>query len=207
MEDPLPLDVVNSILLLHELIMFILLFRTDPWNLQLDLTIFPWTPLGILNKETGCSQQMLRTGWCPFRIQELKQKMWLTGMFYIAHREPHDASSHRTCTKAVCSLEIVGTSEYQTWHVAGCIHSTHVNADLAQLRSILGANTYPVIDPYGPLKPLNDLCLQAHDDKYGYVAISHVCSDGLGKPVTNSIPSCQLLRLSKNVAGIPAQAS
>jgi hypothetical protein len=89
-----------------------------------------------------------------------------------------------------------------------------VSADLNQLSSILRKGTYPLIDISRPTKPGNALCLQLFSSPeradgttttptpVRYVATSHVWSDGLGNAHRNSIPACQLSKLSKLVRNV-----
>ncbi len=144
----------------------------------------------------GCS-------WCPSEISLAAQGMDDTlGLFASRLKRKRMQGDHSKCSASKCMAFNIITEQYQTKHVVDCPGCHYLSIDAKELNSILGRGQTP------------RACLQLTDSKHTgtirltvkesgpYVAISHVWSDGLGNPHTNSLPTCQLLRLHRMAAAL-----
>jgi hypothetical protein len=114
--------------------------------------------------------------------------------------------------RLICTAYQMNWQTYTTKHVQGCGTCDELLADQALMEDILGKGFFPLLMPASTAS--HDSCGHGEglEDKisappeglkivssefYGkYVCISHVWSDGLGNPHSNSIPQCQYRRLS-----------
>jgi hypothetical protein len=203
--DPLPQIVTLAIVLLHEIINKTLLFLDFGMRPQLRRPKLREALLQRLDQikychheDDPCTQYLLSIGWCPAQVEELKLKLSLSGMLYVANLPRPDQQDHEQFSGMRCRFAKVEENGYQTHHIAGCKGCEHVSPKKRQLSSILEGGAYPVIRTN-----LSDtgskLLLQPVDTSNPYVAISHVWSDGLSNVNQNSIPRCQFDCLSRLV--------
>ena len=97
-----------------------------------------------------------------------------------------------------CSLRQIRNDKYETRHAEDC--SGHCGSFRAVPNGILGNGHIPLIMPIcsDDKRPRFKLVEAGQNSRY--VAISHVWSDGLGNLRDNSLPRCQLFRLSHLVS-------
>ena len=148
--------------------------------------------------------RMVEANWCPndfARVRDKFQSIQL--LFYYSHmKKPLSRLHHRNCTEDRCVAHSINLSEYRTRHCEGCNEGEiceEVSIDNQPIMNILQTGALPLllikrrIDE--PRKVSVELCSSASEGN-NYVAISHVWADGMGNPKANSLPQCQLARLS-----------
>ena len=112
---------------------------------------------------------------------------------------------HRACTEDRCVAHSINLPQYNTKHCEGCEHCEDVPTDNKPIMDILQSGELPLLlikrKNDEPCKVSVELCSTADRGK-NYVAISHVWADGIGNPEANSLPQCQLVRLSDIVDGM-----
>ena len=99
----------------------------------------------------------------------------------------------------------MNTKTYKTQHVAGCpgceehgLSSKAISAVLVPEEVVIPLITVDFRRPHCPVEILAADITQV-ERVLPYVAISHVWSDGKGKPQRNFLPACQLQRIQDRV--------
>lgn len=149
-------------------------------------------------------ERMVEANWCPndfARVREKCQSIQLL-FFYSRMKKPLSKLHHRNCTEDRCVAHSINLSQYKTQHCEGCDEEgicEDVSIDNQPIMNILQSGALPLlllkrrIDD--PRKVSVELCSSANTGN-NYVSISHVWADGMGNPNANSLPQCQLARLS-----------
>ena len=162
-------------------------------------------PAGILSSGHFLSQRMQDDGWCRRDIARNVQLLTTSALYFVSHFGNPDAHvSHLSCTFTECKSAQISEDEYRTKHI--CRHGDcgDIKADQDRLTSILqNDSSIPLIPVMNDdtTYDIHEQCLDLIDSgsQIRYVAISHVWSEGLGNVSQNSLPRCQLLRLSEFV--------
>ncbi len=149
-------------------------------------------------------ERMVNANWCPndfARVRDRFQSIQLLS-YYSRMKKPLSKLHHRNCTEDRCVAHSINLSQYRTRHCEDCDEGTFcedVSIDNHPIMNILQSGALPLllikrrIDE--PRKVSVELCSSASKGN-NYVAISHVWADGMGNPDANSLPQCQLVRLS-----------
>ena len=149
-------------------------------------------------------EKMIEANWCPNDFARVRAKFnSIQLLFYYSRmKKPLSKLHHRTCTEDHCVAHSINISQYRTRHCEGCEEGEiceDVSIDNQHIMNILQSGALPLllikrrIDE--PPKVSVELCSSANTGN-NYVAISHVWADGMGNPNANSLPQCQLARLS-----------
>jgi hypothetical protein len=141
------------------------------------------------------ARQMENLGWCPNQITNLANLTDATG-FYLAsliNRPYLLKENHGGCTEAICLGNQIDTKTYETRHVKEGCSCQHVGINRSQVEAILKGGGIPRV---ALLRDNHSAVTLDVVDHGPYVAISHVWSHGLGNPRNNSLPRCQLQRLT-----------
>ena len=170
------------------------------------LTVFPGSDRcrkpfadGFYTQEI--KERMVQANWCPndfARVRDKFQSIQLL-FYYSRMKKPWSNLHHGNCTEDRCVAHSINLSQYRTRHCEGCERCEDVRIDNKHIMNILQSGALPLllikrrIDE--PRKVSVELCSSA-DRGNNYVAISHVWADGMGNPEANSLPQCQLARLS-----------
>ncbi|MCJ1475821.1 hypothetical protein MMC13_004485 [Lambiella insularis] len=173
-------------------------------SIQLPPKLLRAWPAGRLSNSHFLSWRMQTDGWCRKDIARQMQNLTTSGMYYVSRFGNPDASiAHESCTFTLCDAARVPDNSYHTKHVCENGNCGMAIAKQCQLDSILRkGDLIPLISP------INDDTESAHDSYIElierspssiYVAISHIWSEGLGNESDNSLPRCQLVRLSRYV--------
>ena len=152
-------------------------------------------------------ERMVEANWCPNDLARVRDKFRsLQLLFYYSRmRKPLSKIDHRNCAEDRCVAHSINLSQYRTRHCEDCDKAgicEDVSLDNQLIMNILQSGALPLlllkrrIDE--PRKVSVELCSSA-DRGNNYVAISHVWADGMGNPNENSLPQCQLARLSDAV--------
>ncbi|KAK5652174.1 hypothetical protein OQA88_10817 [Cercophora sp. LCS_1] len=142
-------------------------------------------------------------GWCPYRARLLCQTYDYVTLNSLAGllRPGGFQENHQHCMQLKrCSAHelAVGTDhDYRVRHDCGNGGCEIVSVDYEAVAGIIRSGGIPVISVSrdGAL----DLRVTRLTPTMTYTAISHVWSDGLGNPTTNTLPFCQLLRLREMI--------
>lgn len=149
--------------------------------------------------------RMLDDGWCRHDIHRVAHQFDLPSLYLSSNLErPEPQASHNNCTAQACKVFKLDESSYLTLHNTpacnGKCEFVHVSQD--ELAGILLSGQIPLIQYDEERDPSNIKLIPASPDT-PYVAISHVWSHGLGNPRENSLPRCQLARISELVNDLP----
>ena len=130
--------------------------------------------------------------WCPSRINRFFFSNFLGNA--IADMLPsYDAGPYDGCSPQDCQYSSSNTLEIWPTHAEGC------QGDCGDWCSIQEKDLIPILDGGGSpcfLLHENKLQLIVSDaSNQPYIAISHVWSHGLGNPVQNALPWCQIRML------------
>jgi len=146
---------------------------------------------------------MLASGWCPHQINYLAQVYNTAGLQTFASLDRSQrAVDHARCTKAKqCIAVNIDMRNYTVKHAATCF-GTGPGSDCYVVRIPYKRLIRVVKSGHVPLVSIRDsekdgLSFRIHRRRFRdkYSSISHVWSDGLGNPVENALPSCQVRQL------------
>jgi hypothetical protein len=137
-------------------------------------------------------------GWCPCRARQLCQLYDYSVVNYIC-RIPLQVSQreeHNRC-KGKCrayDLSPEQIQQYSPKHTPSCNGCSNFKISTECLVRKIQRGRIPILS-MDPMSPDLSILLTEHDGRGSYIAISHVWSDGLGNPLENALPMCQLKRL------------
>ncbi|KAI5917645.1 hypothetical protein F4810DRAFT_726824 [Camillea tinctor] len=202
---------------------------------QILQTFNPMTLGGVSSWDgNGLMWRKLRQeGWCPSDLSRLFQQFNTSALYFILHLPrprpdevhhvirvwkegklitgpPTTSSPAQLCTPFKCAHRQLLDADYRTKHADGCNGCDDIPANLDKLCEILERGNIPLILTMDKTDENSEILFHESDpnvDDVPYVAISHVWSDGLGNLDRNSLPCCQLLRLSDMVRDIPGDDS
>jgi len=149
--------------------------------------------------------RMLDDGWCRHDIHRVAHQFDLPTLYLASNLDrPEPQASHKNCTTQACEAFKLDESKYVTLHNTPACNGNCGSVDVSQdeLATILLSGLIPLIEYDEERDPCNIKLIPASPGT-PYVAISHVWSHGLGNPLENSLPRCQLARISKLVNNLP----
>jgi hypothetical protein len=159
--------------------------------------------------DLGVSQplktRMLGDGWCKNDVHRLAHQLDLSSFYLASNLERPEAEVvHDDCTNRLCVKSQIDEKNYVTCHDTkscdGNCEDVGVSRD--ELASILHSGFVPLIC-YDAQHSPDKIRLVPAITKTSYVAISHVWSHGLGNRWANSLPQCQMRRISGLVNSLP----
>ena len=163
-------------------------------------------PVGTINYHVTWNplqDRFRERGWCPSDIKMLYQEVDKTGLFLasLLKRPFSQYLQHGKCSESECLALQISDSDYETKHVETCPKDSSCNTvtiDQGGLSRILFSGGIPIL--YISLSS-EDTISKVHVLDYNthprdFIAISHVWAHGLGNPIENALPSCQLYRLN-----------
>jgi hypothetical protein len=198
-EIDLPMDeaILLSIIILGETLEF------SKANIFKNVTAGQVAPINLWGNRHILGHLMREKGCCPDHVHMLEEITSASTMYYIYRSGLlRGTKDHDSCIAGRCVAYQIDPQSYETSHVSkGCV-CDHIELPMEKIRSILSSGGVPVISFASPVTSYNDFDLDVVEasDEILYVAISHVWSDGLGNPKSNSLPKCQLRELRDNVA-------
>ena len=145
--------------------------------------------------------RFVQNGWCSVKARQMFTTYDLLVLNYLSQvkRVEDGTISHRDCDRrercVAYDVPDIRLFRYETQHIEGC-DCEHGSIDLGQLVAIVNRGGIPLVS-IDPDVPDLQMTLEEHDGAKKYAAISHVWSDGLGNPHSNSLPLCQLRRLAQ----------
>ena len=146
---------------------------------------------------------------CSTEIFQMRAKLTqIAAIYYVSLlsgriSHPNDP---QTCGKFSCTKQNVAKGDYQTRHADGCDGTCdYVAVGQELIHAILQRGAIPGIS-VSRREADGGLTLQVVEctDSVGYVAISHVWSDGMGNETSNALPQCQLERVFQHLANLRA---
>ena len=158
---------------------------------------------GMPNRRIECSEDYLilnrfrDQGWCANTIRLFSYHNNIEGMYYISTMDVKVPGDHKCCTPSKCVANQVGAKYTSKHALQRCIDPSSCifqGGSQEEMLSILKTGFIPLIT-YDSSK----IQLIKSEERRPYVAISHVWSQGTGNPVSNSLPKCQLVRISEMV--------
>lgn len=155
------------------------------------------------NMTTGLIERlMIERGWCSRQVAYLTESLNVECLYMISRIErPDPQFRHSKLCETDCIVNKVDRQTYRTTHVCADCSCEFLTADQLKLFTTLQDGYLPLIANPEYID-CNGISLFDTRQADKYVAISHVWSHGLGNPNDNSLPKCQLARLSKMVAGL-----
>ncbi|KAI9769792.1 MAG: hypothetical protein M1840_003786 [Geoglossum simile] len=153
---------------------------------------------------------IMQTGWCPMDVQRMEKDMAIDGHYYTAGlSKPLGNLSHENCSSVAClASSSMSEDTYVVKHTDECCDFGHGKENFIEIEvklvvEILKAGGFPVVSWIASENKLEVKEFNADKDNAPtYVAISHVWADGMGNPIANSLPRCQLVRLQRMVNNI-----
>lgn len=156
---------------------------------------------------------MLEDGWCPSQVKRLSRVLTTPILYLVTRlRRPDTNIDHSganmmsrslKCSEWKCFADQVRLDAYITKHddahhntLASCISKPFLRVDQKKSYDLLKRRVLPLAIFNSDTCELRTV---GSDEYPRYVAISHVWAHGLGNPYDNSLPECQLRRLSKIV--------
>ncbi|KAK9443567.1 HET domain protein [Metarhizium brunneum] len=156
-------------------------------------------PGGVVEKK------MLSNGWCPSEIEKIRSQLQgLYTMHYTSQlKKPTPWLDHSSCGRTFCDAFRIDMSTYKPAHVHDGCGCEFIEADPAKMAGILrNTDGFPLVRVEGDLDDLK-IVVEEFEDGVSYVALSHVWANGLGNPTSNSLPRCQIARISKLIDDLP----
>ena len=151
-------------------------------------------------------QHMLRLGWCPSIVEAFKSKELDVQCFAATLRAPRVKKDHSRCSSRKCFGNQVDEEIYKVEHASGQCTCDTTGPAMDKVVGIIQGGGIPLLElpPESERNTVvegqsNYLHTVQYQPGMQYVAISHVWKDGLGNPVENTLPSCQIHRIRKIV--------
>ncbi|CAG8960411.1 hypothetical protein HYFRA_00008129 [Hymenoscyphus fraxineus] len=150
---------------------------------------------------TNLLQRMKAAGWCDAELSSLCLKNTEIELFYFSQLpRPNTAGiTHDNCTKLQCKANNVNQGNYINRHVKDGCSCKMIHVPHEELVGILRNGRIPVVQIVETCQGNIKLKVKPAQASTEYTAISHVWSDGLGNPISNSLHHCQLEHLSKSL--------
>ncbi|KAF2649918.1 hypothetical protein K491DRAFT_668128 [Lophiostoma macrostomum CBS 122681] len=151
--------------------------------------------------------RMQEAGWCPREISMLTETLSPCAL-HFASRLRRARLDHSSCSTRLCSARQVDTSSYRTGHVVEECSCGFIGPPFDQILTIIRRKQIPLLTiGFDQVKQTVTFDVEAYTGKQVYVAFSHVWSDGLGNPNSNTLPRCQILRLHNLLQNLSSQSS
>ncbi len=142
---------------------------------------------------------MLKLGWCKSIAAAFMSKK-LDVQCFAASLEPLKVKKdHTQCSERTCLGNQVSETGYEVKHTTRDCQCQFVGPNIDSLVSILREYQRPLIllpTRVDDLGEKGSLEVVAFQPGMHYLAFSHVWKDGLGNPLQNTLPMCQILRLA-----------
>ncbi|KAL8832286.1 MAG: hypothetical protein Q9170_004943 [Blastenia crenularia] len=158
----------------------------------------PATWAFLLHSDPESAELMKRHGYCPSEIHRIRNTfMMLSTIHFLTWMDRIDSTaSHDHCNDRECLSRLNNIRPNLVKHWLSNCHCHTLTVDMPKVIAILSRGGLPLLSFIRT--PLDDgisLEIIEASPSTNFVAISHVWSDGLGNPVSNSLPECQLQHL------------
>lgn len=137
------------------------------------------------------TREMAHSGWCPRAVFAMGDFFELETQIFYSQLRVVDVPGrkHPNCTNLQCLSCQVKKADYKPVHSKTGCGCEFVAVDPGPLLRQGCIPLVSLVDPHGYLPTLELIPKTATTP---FVAISHVWSDGLGNPIANAMPACQL---------------
>ncbi|KZM27301.1 uncharacterized protein EKO05_0007618 [Ascochyta rabiei] len=158
------------------------------------------------------ADEFLQLGWCTHQLQRLQRVCSPEALRYLStlDRRGYRPSNHRACTeKPCCIANNVDPKNYHAAHTQTCSGACPpVAVDYNDVVNIINLGGVPIVSIHVDAastqdSPLLSLKVTPRAISTRYTVISHVWFDGLGNPLANALPTCQLQRLHSQLLSMP----
>jgi hypothetical protein len=130
-------------------------------------------------------------GWCPFITSEIQRGVPSSSTYYLSTMGPPRVKrNHRNCTDFNCAALRI-----ESCHATEGCNCPNVGPNMKEIADRIDDGHTPVLRFHCDVaRAASSTEIEVESDHFAkqYVAISHVWSDGLGNPMNNSMPRCQL---------------
>ncbi|MCJ1254060.1 hypothetical protein MMC24_001874 [Lignoscripta atroalba] len=166
--------------------------------------------LGFYQEEI--KNQMLGAGWCPSDISRAMEHFHSTqtlGFLSRMSRLSQTKRDHQRCTPQQCISFQIDMKTYRERHREAECNCKDLSPDPENILAALRGGALPLLKVIEVNGDLDSLQVEIVESKIGmpYIAISHVWADGLGNPLANSLPRCQLSNIYKLASALSASIS
>lgn len=169
----------------------------------------------ITNPRTGkfLEKRLIETGWCKYEASQFRNQMPASTLYYlISLKRARTCNDHSKCSEFECVANNIDKGNYETQHLKQGCTCSHKSPPLASLRRVIDNHGMAVIKFTsealdGGSEDADGFDFIEWNPKTPYTAISHVWSDGLGNPESNSLPLCQLSRLYRLLRALQDQST
>lgn len=148
-------------------------------------------------------ERMVDLNWCPYWVQTYVASYSVATINYIAAlTRTTMVEDHGACTTNRCVAHNVDMQHYQTKHVKDGCQCSFLGPSISKIQASINEGNVPLIRCTEA--PGGRILVDVIEAEPGveYTAISHVWSGGLGNPHSNSLPECQLRRLTQRMQDI-----
>lgn len=161
--------------------------------------------VGRTSTDKVLKAHMRQKNWCPSHMSIIFDKLTVEPTWYFANMEPPGKHiDHSQCTGHLCiQSQITSQASYKLSHTEPDCRCPQLYVDVKRLREILEAGETPVFDLKDSKDPDSAELVILSDKSKGYVAISHIWSEGLGSYESNSLQYCEIKRLFKMIRALP----
>ncbi|MCJ1431097.1 hypothetical protein MMC27_000447 [Xylographa pallens] len=175
------------------------------------LTMHIPTHLGLHLFEQNRKERMLSAGWCSNDIAIAAERFSsVQTLYFLSRMRKLDAQrDHHGCRHDMCKWNQISKDEYQTLHVSQTCHCPDITPPVHELELCLSSHRLPLLklkNIHGDLHKLQIEVVE-YSGKERYVAISHVWAYGLGNPITNGLPRCQVAHLGELIIRLHSTAT
>lgn len=203
-------------------------------ELMFDKQIFDGKPLleqlrlaSSLPSQSRVRQRITDNGWCPHLVNYhlsanrnwLKQEVDLDSKQMLETRSIESRDRHTVCRDSpFCKAYDVDKTTYRPKHVRPDCNCKHVSVPQQEIADIILSGNFPVltvksghpepsaVEKGGALEVVIEKGLSTWSTK-SYVAVSHVWAQGLGNPIDNALPTCQLSALKRRLDALGTSVS
>lgn len=150
------------------------------------------------DEDTRLVIRLVNKGWCPYMARMLSTYRYSVAEYAAFYNKVRTATmpSHKSsrCTEDRCHAYDIGT-EYKTRHMTLDCCCPFVSPPVAETLSLLSNGKIPIVSCKSLKEDgieLEVACSTTTMDGKGYVAFSHVWSDGMGSNTEDGLPRCVL---------------
>ena len=149
-------------------------------------------------------QRMRSDNWCPHILAQFASGGYsVIGMYYASLLDiAHDGKDHGNCKVRECQHMTVDETTYTTQHTHAPPHCANIVSDQPAIIKLLTSRSVPLLKITEADNGAIETTVIPYKEGIKYVAISHVWAHGLGNVKGNSLPTCQMRRLSRFVAAL-----
>ena len=170
-----------------------------------DFDNFSWPSVSLVSVLLEC------VGWCPFQVSQLHRRGTNSHLYYLSFfNQQQFSKSHKSCCKDYCLAYQVDEKTYETRHVKEDCKCEFISFDeqAVDVSKWIEHGQTPLVKREvngageGTQKTWRLLPSRVDDKVTRYACISHVWGDGMGNPVKNSLPECQLDKIQNAVNAV-----